>query len=187
MSRTARSRRSRSRNPRHSRWAVSALLLVALAAAGCNFIDVVRGRHAMLSEMVPGGNIGNGELDCWLTLEFGRYPDGADLRDVRIRFDSIALVEPVEFDWDYIASHDMIAQGGDFGSGYRKAEVTRPGEDPPLGQPTKIRLPLRARRQIENAPSTLWLEAELSWGGVVQDSAKRTIEHVYSRSPDGFF
>jgi hypothetical protein len=65
--------------------------------------------------------------------------------------------------------------------------VTRPDGDPPLGQPTKIRLPLRARRQIENTPSTLWLEAELYWGGAVQDSIKRTIEHVYSRSPDGFF
>jgi len=137
--------------------------------------------------MVPGGNIANGELDCWLTLEFDRYPDGADLRDVRIRFDSIALVEPAEFDWAYLASHDVIAQGGDFGSGHSKAEVTRPGEDPPLGQPTKIRLPLRARRQIENAPSTLWLEAELYWGGAKQDSLRRSLEHVYASSPNGFF
>jgi hypothetical protein len=167
--------------------AVLALSLVSLAAAGCNFIDVVRGRHAKISKMVPGGNIANGELDCWITLEFDRYPDGADLRDVRIRFESIALVEPAEFDWAYIASRDVVAQGSDFGSGHRKAEATQPGGNPPLGQPTKVRLPLRAKRKIENAPSTLWLEAELFWGGEKQDSLRRSLEHVYASSPNGFF
>jgi hypothetical protein len=137
--------------------------------------------------MVPGGNIANGQLDCWITLEFTRYPDGADLRDVRIRFESTALEQPAEFDWAYIASRDVVAQGTDFGSGHRQAEATQPGENPPLGQPTKVRLPLRAKRKIENAPATLWLEAELYWGGAKQDSVRRSLEHVYASTPDGFF
>jgi hypothetical protein len=167
--------------------AVVALALASLAVAGCNVIDAVRGRHARITKMVPGGNIGNGQLDCWITLEFDRYPDGADLRDVRVRFDSIALQEPAEFDWAYIASRDVAAKGGDFGGGYRKADETRPGEKPPLGKPTKVRLPLRAKPKIENAPSTLWLEAELYWGGKKQDSERRTLEHVYASTPNGFF
>jgi hypothetical protein len=108
-------------------------------------------------------------------------------RDIRIRFESIALEEPAEFDWAYIASRDVVAAGSDFGSGHRAADETQPGAKPPLGKPTKVRLPLRAKRKIEDAPSTLWLEAKLYWGGKEQDSERRTIEHVYSSSPDGFF
>jgi hypothetical protein len=167
--------------------AVLALSLASLSVAGCNFIDVVRGRHAKLTKMVPGGNIANGELDCWVTLQFDRYPDGVDLQDVRVRFTSIALAEPAEFDWKYIASRDVTAAGSDFGSGHRNADETQPGENPPLATPTKVRLPLRAKREIENAPSTLWLEAELHWGGKKQDSLKRSLEHVYASTPDGFF
>jgi hypothetical protein len=184
MIRTA---RPRAGAPRPLSCAVLALSIALLAVAGCNFIDVVRGRHAKISKMVPGSSIGGGELDCWITLEFERYPDAADLKDVRIRFESIALEAPAEFDWKYIASRDVVAAGTDFGSGYRKAEETQPGEKPPLGKPTKVRLPLRAKRMIENVPSTLWLEAELYWGGKKQDSEKRTIEHVYASTSDGFF
>jgi hypothetical protein len=167
--------------------AVLVLSIALMAVAGCNFVDVVRGRHAKISKMVPGDSIGGGGLDCWITLEFERYPDDVDLKDVRIRFESIALEAPAEFDWNYIASRDVIAAGTKFGSGYHEAVETQPGQKPPLGKPTKVRLPLRARRMIENAPSTLWLEAELYWGGKKQDSEKRTIEHVYASTPDGFF
>jgi hypothetical protein len=167
--------------------AVLALSIASVGVAGCNFIDVVRGRHAKISEMVPGASIGGGELDCWIALEFERYPDGVDLEDVRVRFESIALEAPAEFDWNYIASRDVVAAGTKFGSGYHEAEETQPGQKPPLGKPTKVRLPLRAKRVVENAPSTLWLEAELYWGGKKQDSEKRSIEHVYASSPNGFF
>jgi hypothetical protein len=167
--------------------AVLALSIASMAIAGCNFVDVVRGRHAKISKMVPGGNIANTQLNCWITLEFDRYPAGVDLRDVRIRFESIALEAPAEFDWEYIASRDVVAAGTDFGSGFRDADETQPGENPPLGQPTKVRLPLRAKREIENAPPTVWLEAELYWGGKKQDSERRALEHVYASSPEGFF
>ena len=40
---------------------------------------------------------------------------------------------------------------------------------------------------IENAPPTLYLEAELYWGGEKRDSARRTIDHVYAHTPGGFF
>lgn len=50
-----------------------------------------------------------------------------------------------------------------------------------------VRLPLRAKRVIEDAPATLWLEAQLDWGGKKQDSQRRTLEHVHSSTPGGFF
>jgi hypothetical protein len=179
--------RSRTGAPRAVTGAVLALSIAALAAAGCNFIDVVRGRHARISNMVPGGSIATNRLDCWITLEFDRYPDAADLRDVRVRFESVALESPAEYDWAYIASHDVVAAGSAFGSGHRDAPETQPGEDPPLGKPTMVQLPLRAKRVIEDAPATLWLEAQLHWGGKKQDAERRTLEHVYSTTPGGFF
>ncbi len=158
---------------------VTALLLLC---GGCNLVDIALGRHASLTHMSPGGNIGDGQLECWLTLEFQRYPKDADLRDVKVRFESIALAEPAEFDWSYIARNDKIARGQRFGSGYREAEMTSPGKPPPLGEPTKVRFPLRAKKVIDNAPGVLYLEADLYWGGAKQDSLRAAIEHVYSRS-----
>ena len=164
-----------------------ACLLGLFGASGCNLIDVITGREARLLEMVPGGNVGTGALDCWLTMEFRDYPEDADLRDVRVRFYSAALKKPAEFDWRYIASNDVKANGTAFGSGYVKAQNTTPDAPPPLGEPIKVRFPLSARDVIEDAPSTLWLQAELYWGGEVQHSLRRTIEHVYSRTGDTLF
>ena len=168
------------------RWTATALAAVLLGLPSCNAIDVVIGRHAKLSKMVPGGSIATGALECWLTIEFNRYPKDADLRDVRVRFTSIALDAPAEFDWRYISQHDKIAAGNAFGSGYHEAEMTLPTQPPPLGKPTKVRFPLSARRVIEQAPSTLFLEAELYWGGEKQHTLRKTIEHVYSRG-NGLF
>ena len=149
-------------------------LLALLGLVGCNpFSD------AAIRKMVPGGNIGSGQLECWLTLEFKSYPKGTDLRDVRVRFTSIALEEPAEFDWNYIASRDVLSKGARFGSGHQPFEASTPGDDPPLGQELKVKFPLRARQRIENVPDTLKLQATLYWGGKEQASMRRTIEHVY--------
>ena len=156
-----------------------ALSLFCCAATACS--------NAKLSNMVPGGNVATGGLDCWLTFEFDRYPDGVDPRDVRVRFTSVALQQPAEYDWKYIASHDFLAKSeGRFGSGHTRAEHTTPDQAPPLGEAIKARFPLQAKLKVENAPSTLWLKAELYWGGKKQDSAKRSIEHVYESSPGSF-
>jgi hypothetical protein len=163
------------------------LALLALSVGGCNVIDIVTGQGARIANMTPGGNIRSGGMDCWLTLEFKGLPEGMDARDVRVRFESVALEEPAEFDWAFIASHDKISAGDAFGSGYHNNSETTPNTDPPLGQPIKARFPLRALSKIENAPSPLYLKAELYWGGKKRDSSKRTIEHVYALTPDGFF
>lgn len=162
-------------------WIRIGLLALATSLAGCNLIEAVFS-DASVSGMVPGGNVATGGLDCWLTLEFESLPDGIDPRDVRVRFESLALVEPAEFDWAYIASHDRLAKGQKFGSGHQPNEATRPDTDPPLGSPLKVRFPLNARRRIDDMPTPLWLEAQLFWGGVKQGSERRTIEHVYSRA-----
>jgi hypothetical protein len=164
---------------------IACLGLLLLSA--CNWIDASMGRGASISAMAPGDNVSTGELDCWLTIDFDSVPKGVDPRDVRVRFSSIALLEPAEYDWSYIASHDVVPNGGGFGSGYRAATNTQPDTAPPLGEPVKARFPLKARRKIENAPSTIWLEAELYWGGRKQDTLRRTIEHVYSRTPNAGF
>ncbi len=161
-----------------------ALCLGLLACgAACNLIESNLARHAKLSHMVPGSTADSGELLCWLTLEFKRYPADGDLRDVKLRFESIALSEPAEFDWEYIAAHDKLTRRDGYGSSLREAEVTSPVSRPPLGLPTKVRFPLRTKAVIQNAPATLYLEAELYWGGQKQDSMRQTIEHVYSTAP----
>ena len=156
--------------------------LLACATA-CNLIDTNLGRHAELSHMVPGSTVDTGELLCWLTLEFKRYPANADLRDVRVRFESIALAEPAEFDWEYIAAHDKLTRRDGYGSSLHEAEMTTAVSRPPLGRPTRVRFPLLAKPVIQNAPAILYLEAELYWGGEKQHSMRQTIEHVYATAP----
>ena len=168
--------------PRPLQLALCLGLLVC--ATACNLIETNFARHAELSHMVPGSTADTGELLCWLTLEFKRYPANVDLRDVTVRFESIALAEPAEFDWEYIAAHDKLTRRDGYGSGLHEAEVTSPVRRPPLGRPTKVRFPLRAKPVIENAPAVLYLEAELYWGGEKQHSMRQTIEHVYSTASD---
>jgi hypothetical protein len=170
-----------------SRTITLCLMLLALSLSSCNVIDIVTGQGAKISNMTPGGDIGGGGMNCWLTLEFKGLPEGADARDVRVRFESAALEQPAEFNWAFIASNDKISAGDTFGSGYHNNSETTPGTDPPLGQPIKARFPLKARSEITDAPSPLYLKAELYWGGKKRDSAKRTIEHVYSHTPNGYF
>ena len=167
---------------RRSRLLVGVLALLGVAA--CNLIETNLARHAELSRMIPATTDSVGEVECWLTLEFKHYPREGDLRDVRVRFESIALAEPAEFDWTYIASHDKLTARDGFGSGLHEAETTNPESRPPLGQPTMVRFPLRAKLEIDDAPATLYLEAELYWGGEKQDSARQTIEHIYGSEPE---
>ena len=160
----------------------AAVVITASITAGVNLIDLTMDHNASLTNMVPRGDHANGQLECWLTLEFKHYPKDADLRDVKIRFESIALAEAAEFDWAFIAGNDKIARGQPFPMDYREAEMTSPDRPPPLGEPVKIRFPLQAKQVIEDAPLVLYLEADLYWGGVKQDSLRAKIEHVYSRS-----
>lgn len=179
---------------RATRRTPSALLLtflfacVASGGLGCNMIDAALGRDAHLSNLVPGQSVQGGDLQCWLTFEFDRVPDDIDARDVVVRFSSPALRHPVEFDWDYIASHDMIVPEGNasFGTAHRSNEASTPSKPPPVGAPFKVKFSLPAKERIENAPSTLWLRADLVWGGAEMDSTERTIEHVYASTRGGF-
>ncbi len=87
---------------------------------------------ARLVDMVAAQNLASGELGCWLEIEFKSLPSGVDPTDVRVRFESIALVEPADFDWSFISQHDVVTNGGRFGSGYRDNEQTSPASAPPL-------------------------------------------------------
>ena len=145
-------------------------VLTWVALLGCS--------DANIDKMIPGGHITTGELECWLVLGFDRYPEGADPRDVRVRFHSVALSGTPEFDWAYIAGRDVIS-GERFGDGNRPNEGTTAASDPPLGQSIKVKFPLYAKREIEVRGDEVWLHADLYWGGVKQDSAKRDIQRLY--------
>ena len=166
-----------------------ALASIVSGAVACNVIDAALGRHAHLSNMVPGQGINGGDLQCWLTMEFDRLPEGIDHRDVVVRFHSVALEHPVEFDWDYIAPRDFVVPEGSqaFGSGHRANTASTPSSAPPVGMPMKAKFILPAKPVIENAPDTIYLYAELYWGGDKMDTAQRTIEHVYESAPGSFF
>jgi hypothetical protein len=153
------------------------LLLAWLAMLGCS--------NAKIDKMIPGGHIGSGELECWLVLEFDSYPNEADPRDVKVRFHSVALSDTPEFDWAYIAGRDVVS-GERFGDGNRRNEATTAATEPPLGQPIKVKFPLYAKREIEVRGDEVWLHADLYWGGVKQDSAKRDIQRLYvSKDAEG--
>jgi hypothetical protein len=149
-------------------WLAAAAALLPLAACS----------DARLSEMVPGSNLAMSKLECWLTLEFSKLPEGIDPRDVKVVFSSQALLSDITFDWNYIASQDQVPQG--FGRGFAPNEKTDPRRPPPLSQPIKVRFPLSAKPMVHHE-GTLWLEAKLFWGGKQQDSERRSIEHVYER------
>ncbi len=159
---------------------LTALFCCLISGVGCNIVDAATSRGATLIRMMPGRNAETGSLDCWLTIEFRSYPEEADARDVRVRFYSDALSEPAEFDWDFIAANDVLADRTKLRGGHRESDRTRPAANPPLGEALKVRFPLDALPTIEQAASPVWLQAELYWGGEIQDSLRRSIEHVYS-------
>ena len=146
------------------------LLALAVLATGCG--------NAKIGTMVPGGNPGSGQLECWVVIEFTSDPGGIDRKDVVVEFDSPALAGPQSYDWSFIAAHDVISQG-EF-QGYRKNTDTTPDVDPPLGVPIRVKYPLDAMDSFVLEPGqSLDLTATLYWGGKKQDSASRTIGHVY--------
>jgi hypothetical protein len=150
-------------------------LALACTAVACG--------DAELSDMVPGGHIVTGELECWLTLEFKRLPEGIDPKDVKIRFVSEALETPAEFGWPFIARNDYeLRKNVSFGPAMRRKFSTTAAGPPPLNEPLRVKFPLEAKRRVQMGfASTLWLHAELWWGGEKQDSVKRSIGHMYQR------
>jgi hypothetical protein len=152
---------------------LSALVLISTAA-------LVACSDATIENMVPGGSISTGALECWLTLQFDALPNGVDPKDVKVRFHSIALDGEPEFDWSFIAGRDVTAGGGKFGSGNRPNDATTAQTDPPLGQPLKVKFPLEAKPEIHIVGDSVWLHADLYWGGTKQDSIKRDIQRLYT-------
>jgi len=147
------------------------LLLLWVTSLGCS--------DAKIDRMSSGGNILSGELESWLVLEFQSYPSGADPRDVVVRFHSDALEGTEEFDWAFIAARDVVS-GEKFGSGNRPNRATTADDNPPLGEPLKVKFPLYAKRELEADGGGIWLHADLYWGGTRQDSAKQNIGRLYS-------
>ena len=162
-----------------------ALPLAMAMIFGCGRVEALF-NSARITEITPGQSISGGDLDCWLTLVFDEVPAGVDPSDIRVRFESVALVEPAEFDWEYISTNDVVSAGDRFGAGYNDNLATTPDGPPPAGMPIKARFKLESKETIENPPDTLYLYAHLYWGGEREDSTRQAIEHVYESTPGGF-
>jgi hypothetical protein len=174
-----------SRSARSTVWTLASMLLISLGA-GCGRVEALF-NSARITDITPGQSLSGGDLDCWLTLEFDEAPGGIDPSDVRVRFESVALLEASDFDWSYIAGNDVVSAGTQFGSGYSPNSQTAAESPPPAGMPIKVRFKLKPKQKLENPPDPLYLQAHLYWGGEHEDSTRRTIEHVYASSPDSFF
>ncbi len=146
-------------------------LLICLVAVGCG--------NAKIEKMVGGGNIASGHLECWLDLNFKKLPSGIDPRDVKVLFSGAAVAREVEYDWEYIAEHDVVQRGTKFGSGYRPNTETTPDSDPPLNMTIRVKFPLEAQQVVEQFSSKIWIKAELYWGGKKQDSDKEDVQRLY--------
>ena len=150
-------------------------IAMLLSVSGCGLFS-----DATITEMTPGISAMMDKLECWLTIEFKRYPEDIRLRDVKVVFSSMALFEDQTFGWPFIAENDQIAQG--LGKGYAPNGASRGDQKPPLKVKIKVNYPLRARPRIElEGLETISLAATLYWGGKKQDSASRSIEHAYRR------
>jgi hypothetical protein len=157
--------------------ATAAVVALLLVAGGCSFF-----KSASITEMVPGMSKELDRLECWITIEFKKVPGGMNPRDVKVRFSSIALDKPAEFDWEYIAAHDVLPVGDM--QGYKDNSDSQPDRDPPLGVPIRVNYALQAKERIYiPAGEAIKIRAELFWGGKLVDSEEGIIEHVYERQP----
>jgi len=102
-----------------------------------------------------------------------------DPREISVVFTSEALKDDLEFDWEFIAAHDVERRTQ--GMGWKEIADTTAESEPPLGRELNVRFPLELREQFI-PDGQIWLEATLWWGGQPQDTIKRSLEHLYSRS-----
>jgi hypothetical protein len=152
--------------------------LAGVALAGCTF----GADDAHFTDMVPGEKGGtSGYLDCWIGFQLDALPEGVDSRELSVTFTSAALEEDLEFDWAFIAAHDVEKRQNGGRGWIEIADTTADGE-PPLGRELNVRFPLALREQFQ-PDGKIWLEATLWWGGEPQDTIKRSLEHLYARVP----
>jgi hypothetical protein len=147
------------------------ILATAAALCGCS-------KDAKLSDLVPAGAT-NASMDVWLTLTFKQYPPNIDRRDVQVTFSSVALEQDSTYDWNYIATRDVLPPS--VRSGNPQNTDTSPEGEPSLTSPSKVSFTLPFRKHFVNDKGEkLRLTATLYWGGVKQDSTSKSIGHLYS-------
>jgi hypothetical protein len=156
------------------------LLLTVVVIAGVYYgFKAMRGEgNAKITAMTPGG-LTTGNFHCWVTLEFKKYPEGIDRRDVRVVFSSIALEQgTTSFDWNFIAENAAVPKK--VGVGRERAQNTSPDSAPQLNYPIDINFPLVPKLRIQSEESP-WLKAELLWGGKKQDESTASVRFLYKR------
>ncbi len=128
--------------------------------------------------MVPSPPPIEGQLNCKLTLEFNGISTRLDAKDVRVRFYSPALRHPAEFDWSFMAESHSFPH-----SSQPLRDHASRASSPPLGRAIRVQFPLAMQKDLPYETRPIWLQAELYWGGEIQDSARLALDSIY-RSVD---
>ncbi len=155
--------------------ALTVLCAVGVLAAGCGKVSI--------SEMRPG--MEGSSLLCWLTLTFKAPPKEGDARDVRVIFTSIALEEPVQFDWDYLTANDYLVKTektwlGDQDRFVIDNSTTSALE--PGNQKLKVKFLMDSKKTVSSAGYTdMTLKADVYWAGKRQDSSTRGLFLAYQK------
>jgi len=134
--------------------------------------------NAKISSMMPTG-FATGRFSCWLTIDFKKIPPGINKRDVKVVFSSTCMPNPLTFDWSSIAAKAQVKKAK--GKGREKATEVSPDSDPPLNYPFDVKFPLEAKQALMESETDFILNAELYWGGELQDSDYASIRHFYKR------
>ncbi len=154
--------------------------LVALAISlcqilACSALEPQDIPPAQLLSMIPPPPPVEGQPNCKLTLEFNDVPPQIDPKDVRVRFYSVAMRQPAEFDWSFIAANHTLPRSS--------LPVPRRGDraaSPPLGHAMRVEFPLAMRNDLAGVTGPVWLQAELYWGGEIQDSARMALGPIFA-------
>lgn len=146
-----------------------ALVLLPLGCGGAG--------DAKITDMSSAGvdNAASGEASFWLEMEFGELAPGGDARDVELRLESSALTEPAAYDWHYLAAHDVKFRAP---RPYLNSD-TSPLRAPKPGETLLIEVPIKIRTTAPQPAVYIPLDAELYWGGILQDTERRTLGHMY--------
>jgi hypothetical protein len=114
-----------------------------------------------------------GMADCEAT--FHTYPKSGDPTDVQVTLTGPTLVQPMTYDWPYLAPQDK-----------REGPALSPNDPPPLGRALRWRMPIPLVRSLRPGIGDFIVRAQLTWAGAKQDLARLNTKVQYAPQGGGF-
>lgn len=108
-----------------------------------------------------------GQADCETT--FHQYPGTGDPTDVQVTLTGPTLVQPVTYDWPFLAPQDK-----------REGPALSPADPPPLGRKLRWRMPIPLVASLKPGVGDFIIRAQLSWAGKKQDLARLNTKVQYA-------